>query len=866
MHRLPRRIASAAFALALLVTTPSPAIATEQPVPLDELASVATDSFPPTNEEDTPIEANETPEEGFQATQEAETPALLAEEELSDEQLTAQEDSYQGGSIPIMRFTFYDDIDPETGEVIMTGDEKIEEVYTAPNHSYRATGVSVTIEVPPNYDNPEEDLWDGVSEYAGETDLSIEYFRGRGNSTWRNRKRPFKFKLENRADLFGMGSSKHWTLLANFSDKSLSLDRLVGWLGDQMGMPYTPRGVPVDIYLNDQYYGSYLLAEEVRIDRSRVEIDEVDEDASDLDSLDITGGYLFGTNRMPASLPYEYFHTSRGTTFCYESPEYEPPLSDAQTAQQRYLTSFLDRLEDAIYGDGFVNENGEGVWDLMDEQSTADMWLVQEFLCNPDAYGTPSTYLYKLRDSAGADGSVTTGKLYWGPLWDFDFVWGQDTIEGFDFTSYQWLNLLRQDPEFVEVIKERWKVLDAALYELDRPGGMLDQYIDELEGSWNADYVHWNKDQDEGPVSIQEAIETLRSRFEARRSWFNEHLDELQTNYHLVRFVVDDTEIESYYHKDGYDYSPGAPPAPEKEGLIYDGWKTTDGVVFDEEAPVYEDMTFYATYLDPATLVPATEIYFPFPEIWMRYGVSLEYDLFPLNAQDTRIEWSSSDESVLTVNKGGFVIPQVDEFDETGKAEAIVTAHLVGSGNEASVRVVLYDSDIVKLPEPTSISVDERMALDVDTWQQVRLETSPAVTVLNEDYDMRYESEDESIATVSRTGVVYGVAPGVVTVKMKWMDLMDGTVIEEHDIVVTVSERAEPEPEPEPTPTPEPEPTPEPTPSPTPAPTPTPERQDTPKKNAALPQTGDLGQTTLVAPMVVCAAAALLLAHAIRER
>ena len=119
---------------------------------------------------------------------------------------------------------------------------------------------------------------------------------------------------------------------------------------------------------------------------------------------------------------------------------------------------------------------------------------------------------------------------------------------------------------------------------------------------------------------------------------------------------------------------------------------------------------------------------------------------------------------------------------------------------------------------------------------------------------------------MSRTGVVYGVAPGVVTVKMKWMDLMDGTVIEEHDIVVTVSERAEPEPEPEPTPTPEPEPTPEPTPSPTPAPTPTPERQDTPKKNAALPQTGDLGQTTLVAPMVVCAAAALLLAHAIRER
>ncbi|MBR3160847.1 MAG: hypothetical protein IKF14_17325 [Atopobiaceae bacterium] len=92
------------------------------------------------------------------------------------------------GPIPILRFTFHDDIDPDTGEVTLSGDEKIQLVIESPEHEYRATGVSV--EVPPDYDNPEEGLWDGVSGYEGATDLGIEFFRGRGNSTWIPDKNP----------------------------------------------------------------------------------------------------------------------------------------------------------------------------------------------------------------------------------------------------------------------------------------------------------------------------------------------------------------------------------------------------------------------------------------------------------------------------------------------------------------------------------------------------------------------------------------------------------------------------------------------------------------------------------------------------
>jgi hypothetical protein len=145
----------------------------------------------------------------------------------------------------------------------------------------------------------------------------------------------YRIKLDKKADLFGMGKNKHWTLLANSYDATLSIDRIVGYIGEQMGLDYTPRAVPVDLFLNGKYYGNYLLMEEVRVDENRVDIDVVDENVSDLDSLDITGDYLLGVNRKPTALPYEYFLTKRGHAFTWDTPEYEVELSEAEQAQQK---------------------------------------------------------------------------------------------------------------------------------------------------------------------------------------------------------------------------------------------------------------------------------------------------------------------------------------------------------------------------------------------------------------------------------------------------------------------------------------------------------------------------------------------------
>ena len=76
---------------------------------------------------------------------------------------------------------------------------------------------------------------------------------------------------------------------------------------------------------------------------------------------------------------------------------------------------------------------------------------IQEFTINYDAYKTSSNYLYKKQD----------GKLYWGPLWDFDLmlymvdVDEPEQIKGFNQSlPFPWLDNLRSnDPEFIKLLK-----------------------------------------------------------------------------------------------------------------------------------------------------------------------------------------------------------------------------------------------------------------------------------------------------------------------------------------------------------------------------------------------------------------------------
>ena len=165
--------------------------------------------------------------------------------------------------------------------------------------------------------------------------------------------------------------------------------------------------------------------------------------------------------------PENIYLSDRGIRFGNEEPQFSQG-EDGVSEQKTYISDYLQRTEDAIFSETFTDASGKPYDELMDLQSAADYWWIQEFSGNHDAFITSSTYLYKERE----------GKLYWGPLWDFDLSLGGglDAIDGFVHRNMLWLDHLRaHEPKYQQLLRERWGVLDPIISELVKEGGVIDQ-------------------------------------------------------------------------------------------------------------------------------------------------------------------------------------------------------------------------------------------------------------------------------------------------------------------------------------------------------------------------------------------------------
>ncbi|MBQ9179581.1 MAG: CotH kinase family protein [Firmicutes bacterium] len=188
------------------------------------------------------------------------------------------------------------ELKPENGIplVIVRVDETtrtIDQMNASPDHSARCEDATIEIKLPEGYTAQE-----GYSAVVPEGEKDLKYIRGRGNMTWDCNKKPYKEEMNKAIDLFGMGASTDWSLIANSFDTSLMRNRITFWLGEKMGLDYTPKQVPVDLVMigtesGEHWYGSYCISETINIEESRINIGKLKKDTID----NITGGYLLAT-------------------------------------------------------------------------------------------------------------------------------------------------------------------------------------------------------------------------------------------------------------------------------------------------------------------------------------------------------------------------------------------------------------------------------------------------------------------------------------------------------------------------------------------------------------------------------------------
>ncbi len=218
---------------------------------------------------------------------------------------------------------------------------------------------------------------------------NLESLRGRGNFTWIWDKKPYNITLRNSADLLGMGAGEEWILLANAPDPSHLRNKIAYDLAAETGLPYSPECRWVDLYLNGEYTGLYLLTERNEIHPQRIAAGT----ESFLVSMELEYRLL--------EQNYPYIRTSRGTVLRI----HQSGLS------QQSMEQIWESAENAISAeDGIDPLTGKAWTELIDVDSWAGKYLLEEIMGNYDA-GSVSQYFYY--DEA-------TGKIYAGPVWDMD--------------------------------------------------------------------------------------------------------------------------------------------------------------------------------------------------------------------------------------------------------------------------------------------------------------------------------------------------------------------------------------------------------------------------------------------------------------
>lgn len=218
--------------------------------------------------------------------------------------------------------------------------------------------------------------------------------KGRGNSTWKAEKKPFLLQLSSEAGLLGMGADADWVLLANSLDESNLHNKLILDMANKAIDEWTPRCEYVDVYLNGQYNGLYLLAEKVESGPNRLYIDTG------------AGDFLCTVDfSIRAETLENPFYTENGRMIAICEPNNLSMVSKEQ------ITQLVNQQEQILLSQGDLTQS-----QLVNIDSWIRKYLVDEIAANTDA-DLSSSYFY-----------YSDGVFYGGPVWDYDMALG-NTIQ-----------------------------------------------------------------------------------------------------------------------------------------------------------------------------------------------------------------------------------------------------------------------------------------------------------------------------------------------------------------------------------------------------------------------------------------------------
>lgn len=324
--------------------------------------------------------------------------------------------------------------------------------------------------------------------------------RGRGNYTWNKfDKKPYRLKLDAKTSLLGMKRNKHWALMANADDYLGGLRNTVGYeLSRRLGLAWTPAQQPVEVVLNGDYIGLYMLTETVRVEPDRVNVTpQADYETS---PFVVSGGWLVEIDNYQEEEQVRTVEGNGQNIFStYKSPEH---LSDEQ---RTYLTGLINATNAAIY----VSDKSNNSWEnYIDPDTLACFYIVQELLDDTESFHG-SCFWHK------ENGNNT--KIMFGPVWDFGNAYHR-TPNRFIYDrpafTQTWIGEIAKFPHFQEIVLKHWNRF--VLFHYDEIDGFIDDFIDQIQQAAMSDAARWPQ---YGNSDIINDRETFKSFFHNKYQW-----------------------------------------------------------------------------------------------------------------------------------------------------------------------------------------------------------------------------------------------------------------------------------------------------------------------------------------------------------
>lgn len=454
-------------------------------------------------------------------------------------------------------------------------------------------------------------LLDGQGELLLHTKL--DYIKSRGNASFHFHKKAFNLKFRESYDLLGLGRAQKFCLLSQELDGTHLRNKISYDMAKESGMPFSPDSEFVDLYIDGNYWGLYLLTDKIDVGEGSVQIRDLEQEMEDINTknlesypeidedyriysqiprvpLDITGGYLLEVDKFYHHEKHSQFEVDEFDMVTLKRPQY------VSREQMDYISGVVLDMERALQ-----SEDYERIQEHIDLDSWVKMGILQEIMINYDFMGS-SQFFYKDMDDWGE-----TSKIYAGPIWDMDH-----TLEIFTpnlmMMNYQlWYSHLYHTPEIYEQIRTTYRdvfspmnhaLLDGGIDERAaqiRPSVMMNQ------SRWANSYTASYSELDGSPQRFDTALADMKDYLQQRTDFLDAvWIREEPT--HTVRVTRSRKKpywYLTYFNLDGQPFMMPHDPSP-RPGYEFLGWyhgsPEEPGPMVVPGEPVYEDWEVYAKY------------------------------------------------------------------------------------------------------------------------------------------------------------------------------------------------------------------------------------------------------------------------------